>query len=223
MPASTENGDISVRKTIEQENKENIPPPTPRVRLDRSPHPYHRSQPSPSGSETKSGRTFVGHYIQPATISPYERRQCKERLPDANNQKPPTTATSSDSGTEADDESGGVLRALPAPPIRRKGSSPFLMPRNMDDERRKPCLEHKAKHEGSRSAPSLGDEGDRKIRDKFTRRRRAEYLRRLSETILLGSVGLIACGKRHELFLRTLSRGVLSSNRRAICHPDGRL
>lgn len=223
MLVSTENGDATVRKVIEQDNKENVPPLTPPVRLDRSPHPYHRRQPSPFGSRTRSGQTLNSHHPQ-STKTPLDGQgHSEERLLDANSEKPWKPATSSDSGTEADDESGGLLRGLPAPPIKRKSSSPLLMPRHMDDERRRFGLEHEARHEGRRPILSLRDEENRKIHDKFARRRRAEYLQRLSETILLASVGFIACGKNHELFSRTLSRGVLSSSRRAMRHPDGRL
>lgn len=222
MPISREDGNAPVRKMIEQHNEENNPPPAQQVRLNRSPHPYHRRQLSPSGSITRSGKTLASHRLQTATTFPYEQKNAKERLAYASNQKLSMPVTSSDSGTEADDESGGVLRGLPAPPIKRKCSSPLLTPRNIDDERRKLCMEHDSKREGSRSAPCLGDEEDRKIRNKNTRRRRAEYLRRLVEIILLGCVGLIACGKRHEAFLHLLSRGMLDSRRKTMCHLDGR-
>lgn len=223
MPISKGNGNATVRKMIEQENEENIPPPTQPVRLDRSPHPYHRRRLSPSGSMTRSDKTLAGHHLQTATTSPYEQRHSKERLADAANQKLPMPVTSSDSGTEADDERGVVLRGLPAPPIKRKGSSPLFMPRNADDEHKKTCLDHNAQQEGSPSAPRLGDEEDRKIQNKFTRRRRVEYLRRLLEITLLSGVGFIACKESLGAFLHTLSRGMLSSSRRAICHVDGRL
>lgn len=214
MPSIKEDGNAPVKKMIEQHNEENIPPPSPPVRLDRSPHPYHRRQLSPSGSITRSGKTIANHRLQTTTIVPDERRRFKDRLADASNQKQSMPLTSSDSGTEADDESGGVLRGLPAPPMKRKSSSPLLMPRNIDDERQKLCLEHNSKHVGGRSAPCLGDEEDRKNRNKYTRRRRAEYLRRLVEIILLGSVGFIACRKRNEAFLQSLSRGMWSPHRR---------
>lgn len=204
-----------VGKMIDRNDEENIPPPIRPVRLERSPHPYHRRQQSPPGFITQSDKTLGGHHLQTATISPYGQRHAPERLADASNQKTSMPVTSSDSGTEADDESGGVLRGLPAPPMKRKGSSPILMPRTTEDERRKLCLEHNAKYQGSRSTPCLGDEEDGKVRDKVTRRRRTEYLRRLVEIVLLGSVGFIACGKRHEEFLHRLSRGMLNSGQRA--------
>ena len=222
MPSAKEDGNAPVRKMIEQHQEENITPPSPQVRLDRSPHPYHRRQLSPSDSITRSGKPIASHRLQTTTIAPDEWRTFQDRLADTSNQKPSMLVTSSDSGTEADDESGGVLRGLPAPPIKRKCSSPLLLPRNTDDERQKLCLEHNPKHVGSRSAPCLGDEEERKIRNKYTRRRRAELLRRLVEIILLGSVGFIACRKSNKAFLQSLSRGMWSPRRRMICHLDGR-
>lgn len=220
MPVSRKDGNAPVRNMNEQQNEENIPPSSPPVRLDRSPHPYHRRQLSPPGSITRSGKPLASHRRQTTIISPYEERNYRERLADASNQKPSMPVTSSDSGTEADDESGGVLRGLPAPPIKRKYSSPLLMPRHTDDERQKLCLEHQPKHEGSQSVPCLGDEEDKKIRNKYTRRRRTEYLRRLVEIILLGGVGFIACRKRHEAFLHSLSRGMWSPRRWMMRHLD---
>ena len=222
MIASMENGDATVRKGIEQDSKENVPLLTSAVRLDRSPHPYHRRQPNCFGSRTESSQTLTSHHLRAIKPPLHGPGHSKESPLDAKSGRSWKQVTSSDSGTEADDESGGVLRGLPAPPTKRRSSSPVLMPRHMDDERRR-FWQHEAKHQGHRPILSLRDEENRKIRDKFARRRRAEYLRRLSETILLGSVGFISCGKKHEPLLRTLSRGVLSSGRRAMRHPDGRL
>lgn len=211
MPISREDRNAPVRKMIEQANEENTTPPTSQVRFDRSPHPYHRRQLSPSGSITRSGKTLASHHLQTTTAFPNEQRHSEQGLADASSQKPSKPATSSDSGTEADDESGGVLRGLPAPPIKRKGSSPLLTPRNTDDGRRKLYLEYSARHEGNRSAPGLTDEEERRIRNKLNYRRRVEFLRRLVEITLLGGVGFIACGKRHEEVLHLLGRGMLSS------------
>ena len=223
MPICRENGNATVRKMIEQGNEENIPPSTRQVQLDRSPHPYHRRQLSPSGSITRSCKTLADHGPQTGATFPYEKRHWNERLADASNQNLSIPVTSSDSGTEADDESGSVLRGLPAPPIKRKGSSPFPAPKVTDNERNKLLLEQNAKHEGSRSVLRLGDEEDRKSRNSFICRRGAEYSRRLLEITLLAGVGFIACGKSHEAFLHTLSSGMLDLSRRAICHVDGRL
>src|SRR3954451_14065609 len=62
--------------------------------FNRSPHPYHRSQ--RIGSHTPSE---YGDHLHPLSYSRSSR-------------------TPSDSGTEADDESTGILRGLPAPPLR---------------------------------------------------------------------------------------------------------
>ena len=221
MPISKENGSALAKKMIEQQNVENVPPPTQQVRLDRSPHPYHRRQFSPSDSITRFGKTLASRHSSTTKNPLNEERHSRARLADASNEQLSMPVTSSDSGTEADDERGGVLRGLPAPPMKRKCSSPLLLPRNTDDERQKLCLEHNSSHEGSRSVPCLGDEEDRKFRNKITRRRRVEYLRRLVEIVLLGCVGFIACGKRHEAFSQLASRGILSFCRRAMCYVDG--
>ena len=79
------------------------------VRLSRSPHPYHRR-----GSNTLSTRPDVHPPSLPSTSGSSVTR--------------PTTS-SSDSGTEADDEKGSIARGLPAPPFRLhkglKGNSPY--------------------------------------------------------------------------------------------------
>ena len=108
----------------------------------------------------------------------------------------------SESGTEADDEAG-FLKGLPAPPSRpRKGlkdtdqlptgstSSPLLTPSRIDEERRK----HDLKVSRKRSGPtgSGTEEEIRKIGEKFTKRRRAEFIRRFSETSCLMIVGYVS-------------------------------
>lgn len=212
MSVNIKDGVVTVTKEIEEDDKENISPTTPRAQLrwDRSPHPYHRRQSSHTNSRIRSGQSLNSNHSQLKTVLPDQRGHSRDRLLEANHVPLRRTVSSSDSGTEADDE-GGVLRGLPAPPMKRKSSSPLLTPRTMEDESRKLCLEHNTKQEGNRLIFDLGDEDTRKIRNKFTRRRRMEYLRRLLETVLLLSVGFIACGKRHEHFSHMLKRGVLSS------------
>ncbi len=213
MPVSTEGGDETPRKGVEEDNKENIPPPSQRPRF----------QPSPSDPRHGSSKTMAVHLLQSEAIPSHEQRHAKERFLHAYNEKPRMPATSSDSGTEADDESGGVLRGLSAPPIRKKGSSRAVSPTDLETERKISCLEPKSEHGASRPIRSLADEENQKGRDSLSSRRRAEQFRRLSETILLYCVGFVACRKTHEPFSRTLSRGVSSSSGRGMFHPDGRL
>ena len=106
---------------------------------------------------------------------------------------------SSDSGTEADDESTGVLRRLPCPALRpRKGLRP-----DGDGEEDDgggpwlpelppwPSLVIRSTSRGSRR--SSGEEADFETsgmrRRRLRTKRRIEMVRRLSETLLLLSVG----------------------------------
>lgn len=127
------------------------------------------------------------------------------------------STSSSDSGTEADDESGGLLKGLPAPPVKlRKGlkdasgtPSPLLTPSYLDDDSRRLALAWQTRRRKSLQSPVCTDEETLQIRDKFTKRRRAELLRRVTETILLGFVGGIACGSEFKSILEVWSKGGL--------------
>lgn len=118
----------------------------------------------------------------------------------------------SDSGTEADDESGPILKSLPAPPFKlRKGlkddskvgsSSPLLTPSYLDDVARKEVLETQFKRRGSAQSHASTDEEKVQIRTKFIKRRRAELLRRTTETLLLFTVGCLVCRQNVLLPIR---------------------
>lgn len=129
---------------------------------------------------------------------------------DADNRKRRKNSTSpSGSGTEADDESGPFLRGLPAPPARlRKGlknettlgtPSPLLTPSYLDDEKRRQTLEAQFKRRASPQSHPSTDEETVRIREKFKKRRRAELLRRITETLLFLGVGCSACRKVLQL------------------------
>lgn len=126
----------------------------------RSPHPYHRK-----GSTKHPDHHQQRQPQKQPTRTPSERSLLSPH--------PPWSRTSSDSGTEADDESTGVLRGLPAPPIRpRKGlraedsSVPWL-----------PLWSTLTK-----STPRVS---------KDVAEKRVEVLRRLLEVALLVSVGVV--------------------------------
>ncbi len=178
-------------------------------RPSRSPHPYHRDKKflssltpingTPTRKEDASGPNGTSYF-------------------DADSRTRRKFVTSpSDSGTEADDESGGILRGLPAPPIKqRKGlkepsaiTSPLLTPSYLDDESWRSAQERQLRRRRSLQSPSVTDEETKKTRNKFTKRRRAELLRRVTETLLLGSIGCIACGSVPKSLLRTWSKGSL--------------
>ncbi|KAJ5175093.1 uncharacterized protein N7482_000970 [Penicillium canariense] len=141
--------------------------------LTRSPHPYHRSR--RLGSRTPSEQ---GDRLQP--LSYYSK----------------SSRTPSDSGTEADDESTGILRGLPAPPIRprkglRSGGNGVL-----DTDAWLPTLQpwpSFARQTGriSRRSSEEETEGKAAEEEQISRQKRVEILRRLMETALLLSVGAV--------------------------------
>lgn len=198
--------------------------PTQGLRLSRSPHPYHRryspgrhhDQISSSQKFNKPNSSQRPRYL---TASPLKENEHKgEQYDDPRSWKRRKSSTSpSDSATEADDESGGVLRGLPAPPLRlRKGikdsrgqntRSPLLTPTYLDENEPKFSMEWQSRRRDSFQSPTLTDEERSRIQVKFARRRRAEFLKRLSETVLLGSVGCIACGRESGSLCRTWWRG----------------
>ena len=197
--------DGKTSETYEYENLE----PLPRQRLSRSPHPYHRRQSESVGHSQWNGSKIDLPNLKTleSTDGGYEKLITRENTP----RRGKGPASPSDSGTEADDESGLLLQSLPAPPLRwHKGlkgqsgegsASPLLTPSYLDDESQGLELERQlSRHADYQNSVSIND-GRRRIREKFTRRRRAELLRRLSETILLGIVGYIAFIRQANLIV----------------------
>lgn len=185
------------------------------LRLSRSPHPYHQRY---SGGQQNEGRLSEPDSIQ-VTASPPEKERDEASYFDTKHKRGRSWSSTSDSGTEADDESGsgGMLRGLPAPPLRlRKGikdsrvlgtCSPLLTPSYLDEPgHRFPYNQIPKRPEDQQSLLS-DDEESVKIRGKFTRRRRAELLRRITETLVLGSVGCIAWTRLSESSFRVWKRG----------------
>ncbi|RLL93181.1 hypothetical protein CFD26_100392 [Aspergillus turcosus] len=181
-----------------------IPAAVPLRLLSRSPHPYHRK--GLKCAETPSVLTDLSD--QPSrNLSRWAK-------------------TSSDSGTEADDESTGILKGLPAPPPRpRKGlrsswngvdDSDLWYPtlRTWSSFARSTSLRSSRRSSGEETQAEV-----RKLRDKARRKVRIEVFRRLSETALLLSVGgvvfwqddarAIARAWRKELLAHTLLVTVL--------------
>ncbi|KAL9126075.1 MAG: hypothetical protein Q9217_004819 [Psora testacea] len=168
-------------------------------RLSRSPHPYHRR--GASCSQDNDTIKSYAHILPASTLATSEPNEIQETTYfDADHRKRRELHESaSDSGTEADDEKGAFLLGLPAPPARpRKGlkdgsetASPLLTPSYLDDGRRKAALEARGSCPTSLQGQSM-DEETVKLREKFSRRRRAELIRRITETILLLVVCYIA-------------------------------
>ncbi|KAJ5171736.1 hypothetical protein N7492_004329 [Penicillium capsulatum] len=137
----------------------------------RSPHPYHRSRRVVSRTPSEQGDR----------LHPYSYSK--------------SSRTPSDSGTEADDESTGILRGLPAPPLRprkglRSGGNGIV-----DTDGWLPNLQPwpsfvRQNSRGSRRSSEEEAEGDAiEARKQQQRNMRIEVLRRLLETVILLSVG----------------------------------
>ncbi|KAF2454850.1 hypothetical protein BDY21DRAFT_398904 [Lineolata rhizophorae] len=146
----------------------------------RSPHPYHRIAP-PHNQHKPT--LHAASSLHPPDASGGRR-------------EPSTSAarTPSESGTEADDEGYGFVRALPPAPVRpRKG---LKVPAGEREARRRRMraagVEGGAKGEGMDGGyfDGTGDQrGMEEERRKVAKKRRAEILRRGAETALLGVVG----------------------------------
>ncbi|KAI4167564.1 MAG: hypothetical protein LQ343_007103 [Gyalolechia ehrenbergii] len=183
-------------------------------RLSRSPHPYALRHPELLYTTRKASSHCDPDSTPPHLLNDYslfvsEKGQ-KPFFDSENRRTRYDSTTSSDSGTEADDESGPFLKGLPAPPPKlRKGlkdgttigtPSPLLTPSYLDEERQKEALEARFKRRTS------SDEKTTRIREKFTKRRRAELIRRTTETTLFLSVGCIAS---RELLSMCIPQGLV--------------
>lgn len=184
-------------------------------RLSRSPHPYSKQQ-----SDLLQDHGNAAAYLRnalvasTATDSSLNFEKNGHTYFDADHRKRRKGSYSpSDSGTEADDERGrSSLLGLPAPPTRpRKGlkgpngsgtESPLLTPSFLDAESRRLDSKAQTKRRGSIQSLSCTDEETFKLRQKFNQKRRAELIRRVSETVLMGAIGFIACSSDSEWLLR---------------------
>lgn len=183
-------------------------------RLSRSPHPYHRISSKLANWErddfsittTMDDRhaSDSGSINDCSNVSQRKRQRINYRIDSGNGHRWSRTSprASSESGTEADDESTGLLKGLPAPPARpsRKGlrstsgrDDPLLWlqhetPRSWSLFVRSPARQPKR----SSSDESMRDSDTYStVRGVIARRKRNEILRRGTETALLVSVGLI--------------------------------
>lgn len=143
----------------------------------RSPHPYHRSRQPLSRSPSEQGDS-----LQPPSYSKSSR-------------------TPSDSGTEADDESTGILRGLPAPPLRPRKGLRIGASGNVDGDAWLPRLKPwpsfvRQVSRGSRRSSEEAAEEEAIETERLRQKRRVEVLRRLMETALLLSVGVVVLLQR---------------------------
>ncbi|KAJ9656854.1 dolichol kinase [Coniosporium apollinis] len=168
----------------------------------RSPHPYHRHRVNKSTDKPTSDELSRHNDTPPAASSP---SQSDPEVPVAaqgnGKSRRNDSATPSESGTEADDEGYGFIKALPAPPIKpRKGlrdirganldgtPSPLLTPSQLDNQGRNFSQDFLRAIKKSETI-ALSDDEARAARAKYIKRRRAEVVRRLSEIALLGTIG----------------------------------
>src|ERR1700722_3632728 len=193
--------------------------------LRRSPHPYHRRQ-AELRSLNQSSESSSNDFIQPSALTSSKSGSDRDRTisndDDARTRRK-SSRTPSDSGTEADDEGYSFVRALPAPPIRPRkglrdfdgGVSPLLIPSQVDEERRKLLAEYfKSSKEGF-DGPSPTDEEARTARQKYLKRRRAELIRRTTETGLLVVTGLMVingCSSWKKILQWHRGRGISQLN-----------
>jgi hypothetical protein len=167
--------------------------------LSRSPHPYHRRGPNLSGT-SESNQDYEINGELDHSVRGTDTKKEEEHTPEHISPQPRSSnpRTSSDSGTDADDEGGGFLKVLPAPTLRpRKGlrtgesdgtASPLLTPSTLDVDLRKFLAQH-SKGTGKPESQSDPSKETKWVREKNTRKKIAEILRRISETSLLGFVG----------------------------------
>lgn len=185
---------LSEAAVLEHNNGEHITDGS--GRLSRSPHPYQRSwhevrQDWETGGEIQNDRkpdvTLRSETLRDPFFDADYRKRRKH------------LSSSSDSGTEADDERGALLTGLPAPPLRPRkglregygGSSPLLTPTYIDETSKNFPFESTAAR-GPASQPSSSANHEKsKLREKFLRRRKAELGRRITETSLMSAVCLL--------------------------------
>ena len=160
--------------------------------LSRSPHPYHRRSVDLVAAETIT-------------------RSIKNRR---DGQSLSTSQSSCDSGTEADDERGkGFLKELPAPPLRARkglrGGTPIDRTPGISPSPTPPIFKSEKWtfpiQQSTSVLPSPGEKDLelKKARDKYTKRKRAEIIRRTVEAFLLLVIGLVT-GKCHDISSRLL-------------------
>lgn len=208
-----------LKANADENNLPNRPP-----RLSRSPRPYNKHKGDVLQDNGNAATRLGSALVSPAETDCLLKSEKNEHTYfDADYRKRRKwTSSPSDSGTEADDErERGSLLGLPAAPIRpRKGlkgsngsgaESPLLTPSYLDAESRRLDMKAQKKRCGSLQSQSCIDEETIKLRRMFNQKRRAELIRRVSETTLMGAIGFIACSRDIGRLLRQWFGGYLHS------------
>ncbi|KAI9880291.1 MAG: hypothetical protein M1830_004410 [Pleopsidium flavum] len=206
MPTALKPQDLGLSgyPSVENDSSDQLRP------FSRSPHPYHRRKfELVSSTERSSQATGVGDersFSSPTLTSFNDDAKAKHETYFGNGRRVWREGykSPSDSGTEADDEGNSFLKRLPAPPQRlRKGlkdarglviettPSPLLTPSYLDTDQWRSSLENINERQGTAQSRQDADEETRKAREKFTRRRKAELIRRTSEVLVVGTIGCI--------------------------------
>jgi hypothetical protein len=176
-------------------------------RLSRSPHPYYRISSKIANRERdESARSDYHQASDSGSINGnsnvVQRKKQRNSNRNGNGWSKTSPRASSESGTEADDESTGLLKGLPAPPVRssRKGlrstagrDDPLLWLQHETSQSwslfvRSPVRQMKrsSSEESIRSNATYAT-----VRGVVARRKRNEVMRRVTETALLLSVGVV--------------------------------
>ncbi|KAI9812816.1 MAG: hypothetical protein M1832_000332 [Thelocarpon impressellum] len=164
----------------------------PGRRMSRSPHPYHRRGPrlTDADGSIPGGDLEETQYLpSPSpTPSPYDTEldgAAHEAADDTRRLK--AARSSSDSGTEADDEGLSFLKGLPAPPTKPRkglrdergmeasgGPSPLLTPAYLSDSGRRYSAELRHHPTDATGVETLGGTEARKKVESLRKRRRSE-------------------------------------------------
>ncbi|KAI9777031.1 MAG: hypothetical protein M1835_005339 [Candelina submexicana] len=182
--------------------------------LSRSPHPYHRRQVEPLSVAKEHGtlsHSTYTHSQQSPSLTPPSSASDQDGIPLTDSSYSPRkpSTSPSDSGTEADDESFRFLKRLPAPPLRPKKGlkdakdpaaegtlSPLLTPSFLKGEHRNFSRDFEIARQDEAESYKESEEGRRRVKERYKKRRQAEIIRRGSEIVLLGAIGgIVICGE----------------------------
>lgn len=185
--------------------------PSPPPRLERSPHPYHRR-----GSQLED----YGGLPTPKTSQYPPDTDLEQHSDTREQQSEPTSRSHSDVDEEVEDAGLRFVKALPAAPrAPRKGlrmqdgevvwptdNSPLLTP-SLLNEQSKSLIKSYFAVKKSAQNKSWRTEEYTKAREKFTRRRRAELVRRFAEALSLIFICAAVFSNERSSKLAILVRG----------------
>lgn len=202
--------------TSQPHDEESFDPATLR-QFSRSPHPYHCKQSELQFSTTSN----LASGEQPSASLPWQSQDgagaAHDGVEEQDARRP--SKASSESGTDAEDETYHYIRALPAPPLKpRKGlrgakeeglATPLLTPSTLEDYAKAFQSEYFPTHEEDERKATSAEEEARQAKAKFFKRRQAEVIRRVCECAFVAAVGLSVIRPRQiRLAVREWQRGM---------------